>query len=246
MGMRNNWKWFLLIESLLLIVALYQLIHNLFILGLFAIGGWLIFLSRDQQKRKRRMPLVIGIFLMAFALMSLAGFWYMLIGAVVFLYLNYGKVFSKMDSFNFQQAPWNEKEIVVVETTDSLPKNAKRFKRNWLGNERIGNTIYEWDDINFSIFMGDTIIDLGNTILPKNESYIVIRKGFGKTRILVPNGIGIMIEHSAVKGKITFEEQQYILENESVKLYSKHYEDQARTLKIITNVLVGDLEVIAI
>lgn len=192
------------------------------------------------------MPLVIGIFLMAFALMSLAGFWYMLIGAVVFLYLNYGKVFSKMDSFNFQQAPWNEKEIVVVETTDSLPKNAKRFKRNWLGNERIGNTIYEWDDINFSIFMGDTIIDLGNTILPKNESYIVIRKGFGKTRILVPNGIGIMIEHSAVKGKITFEEQQYILENESVKLYSKHYEDQARTLKIITNVLVGDLEVIAI
>ncbi|UDE95628.1 cell wall-active antibiotics response protein LiaF [Carnobacterium viridans] len=244
--MRNNWKWFLLIESLLLIVALYQLIHNLFILGLFAIGGWLIFLSRDQQKRKRRMPLVIGIFLMAFALMSLAGFWYMLIGAVVFLYLNYGKVFSKMDSFNFQQAPWNEKEIVVVETTDSLPKNAKRFKRNWLGNERIGNTIYEWDDINFSIFMGDTIIDLGNTILPKNESYIVIRKGFGKTRILVPNGIGIMIEHSAVKGKITFEEQQYILENESVKLYSKHYEDQARTLKIITNVLVGDLEVIAI
>ena len=151
-----------------------------------------------------------------------------------------------MDSFNFQQAPWNEKEIVVVETTDSLPKNAKRFKRNWLGNERIGNTIYEWDDINFSIFMGDTIIDLGNTILPKNESYIVIRKGFGKTRILVPNGIGIMIEHSAVKGKITFEEQQYILENESVKLYSKHYEDQARTLKIITNVLVGDLEVIAI
>lgn len=246
MGMRNNWKWFLLIESLLLIVALYQLIHNLFILGLFAIGCWLIFLSRDQQKRKRRMPLVIGIFLTAFALMSLAGFWYMLIGAVVFLYLNYGRVFSKMDSFNFQQAPWNEKEIVVVETTDSLPKNAKRFKRNWLGNERIGNTIYEWDDINFSIFMGDTIIDLGNTILPKNESYIVIRKGFGKTRILVPNGIGIMIEHSAVKGKITFEEQQYILENESVKLYSKHYEDQARTLKIITNVLVGDLEVIAI
>lgn len=244
--MRNNWKWFLLIESLLLIVALYQLIHNLFILGLFAIGCWLIFLSRDQQKRKRRMPLVIGIFLTAFALMSLAGFWYMLIGAVVFLYLNYGRVFSKMDSFNFQQAPWNEKEIVVVETTDSLPKNAKRFKRNWLGNERIGNTIYEWDDINFSIFMGDTIIDLGNTILPKNESYIVIRKGFGKTRILVPNGIGIMIEHSAVKGKITFEEQQYILENESVKLYSKHYEDQARTLKIITNVLVGDLEVIAI
>lgn len=246
MEMENNWKWFLLIESLLMILALYQLVNNVFIIGLFAIGCWLIFLGRNQQKRNKKTSLVIGIFLTLFALMSIGGFWYMLIVAVVFFYMNYGKVFPKMDSFNFQQAPWNEKEIVVVETTDSLPKNAKRFKRNWLGNERIGTSIYEWDDINFSIFMGDTIIDLGNTLLPKEDSYIVIRKGFGKTRILVPTGIGVMIEHSAVKGKIAFEEQYYVLENESIKMYSKQYEDQARTLKIVTNVLVGDLEVIAI
>lgn len=246
MNMKNNWKWFLLIESLLMILALYQLINNVFILGIFAIGSWLIFLDRGKQKRRKRTYLLVGVFLTLFALLSLGGFWYMLIVAVIFFYMNYGKVVSKMDAFNFQQAPWHEKEMFIVETTDSLPKNAKRFKRNWLGNERIGSLIYEWDDINFSIFMGDTIIDLGNTILPKNESYIVIRKGFGKTRILVPNGIGIMIEHSAIKGKIAFEEKHYILDNESIKMYSNQYEDQARKLKIITNVLVGDLEVIAI
>lgn len=246
MDMKNNWKWFLLIESLLLIVALYQLINNLFILGLLVIGCWLMFLGQNQQKRKKRTYLIIGVFLSVLSIMSLGGFWYMSIVAVIFFYMNYGKVFSKMDTFNFQQAPWNEKEIVVVETTDSLPKDAKRFKRNWIGNERIGSSIYEWDDINFSILMGDTIIDLGNTILPKDENYIVIRKGFGKTRILVPVGTGIMIEHSAIKGKISFEDHYYTLENESIKMYSKHYEDQARTLKIVTNVLVGDLEVIAI
>ncbi|WP_035053479.1 cell wall-active antibiotics response protein LiaF [Carnobacterium pleistocenium] len=244
--MKNNWKWFLLIESLLIIVTLYQLINNLFILGLFAIGCWLIFLGRKQQERRKKTNLAIGLLLTAFALMSLGGFWYMSIAAVIFFYMNYGKVFSKMDTFNFQQAPWNEKEIVVVETTDSLPKNAKRFKRNWLGNERIGSSIYEWDDINFSIFMGDTIIDLGNTLLPKEESYILIRKGFGKTRILVPTGIGVMIEHSSVKGKVLFEGQCYMLENESIKMYSKQYESQARTIKIITSVIVGDLEVITI
>lgn len=244
--MKNNWRWFLVIESLLVIVALYQLINNLFILGLFAIGCWLIYLGRKHQEKKKRAYLVIGIFSTVFALMSLGGFWYMSIVAIIFFYMNYGKLFSGMDTFNFQQAPWNEKEIIVVETTDRLPKNAKRFKRNWFGNERIGSSIYEWDDINFSIFMGDTIIDLGNTILPKTESHIVIRKGFGKTRILVPTGIGLMVEHSAIRGKILFEEQCYILENESIKMYSNHYEDQARTLKIITNVLVGDLEVITI
>ncbi len=246
MDMKNKWKWFLLTESLLMIFALYQLVNNVFILGIFVLGSWLLFLGRNQQKRKKRTYLLIGVFLALFALLSLGGVWYMLIVAVIFFYLTYGKSVSKMDTFNFQQAPWNEKEMIVVETTDNLPKNAKRFKRNWLGNERIGSTVFEWDDINFSIFMGDTIVDLGNTILPKNDSYIVIRKGFGKTRILVPSGMGIMIEHSAIKGKISFEEQHYILDNESIKMYSKQYESQARTIKIITNVLVGDLEVIAI
>ncbi|CRH20804.1 conserved hypothetical protein [Carnobacterium maltaromaticum] len=36
------------------------------------------------------------------------------------------------------------------------------------------------------------------------------------------------------------------LKNESVKLYSEQYEESTRKIKIITNILIGDLEVIGI
>lgn len=147
---------------------------------------------------------------------------------------------------DFDSIPWQEKEIIIVETAKSLPKNGKRFKRNWLGNERIGNSVYEWDDINLTVLMGDTIVDLGNTLLPKDESYVIVRKGFGKTRILVPAGIGIMIQHSAFKGKVHFEKDVFVLNNESLKLYSEQYDKNTRKIKLITTVLVGDLEVITI
>lgn len=44
-----------------------------------------------------------------------------------------------------------------------------------------------------AILAGDTIVDLGNTLLPKEDSIVIVRKGFGRTRILVPYGIGILL-----------------------------------------------------
>ena len=73
--MKNNWKWFLLVESLLMIFTLYQLVNNVFILGIFVLGSWLLFLGRNQQKRKKRTYLLIGVFLALFALLSLGGVW---------------------------------------------------------------------------------------------------------------------------------------------------------------------------
>ncbi len=107
-------------------------------------------------------------------------------------------------------------------------------------------TFFEWDDINFAVAAGDTIIDLGSTILPKNDNHIVIRKGFGKTRILVPVGTGVYLDHSAMLGSVTIDNQHYNLKNESIQLYSTNYDEESRHLKIITNVMIGDLEVILV
>ncbi|MGC3124522.1 cell wall-active antibiotics response protein LiaF, partial [Enterococcus faecalis] len=78
-------------------------------------------------------------------------------------------------------------------------------------NERIGNNIYESDDINIDLISGDTIIDLGNTLLPKVDNIIIIRKGFGRTRILVPLGVAFLLEHSTFYGTVRFEEEKYQL-----------------------------------
>lgn len=55
-----------------------------------------------------------------------------------------------------------------------------------------------------------------------------------------------MIEHSAIRGKISFEGDSYTLKNETVKMYSDQYEESIRKIKIITNVLIGDIEVIEV
>ncbi|WP_414840049.1 cell wall-active antibiotics response protein LiaF [Carnobacterium sp. TMP28] len=245
--MKKKLRLFFLVEACLFVWLLYESVNNSFTL-LTLIVGTLVLLRGKRKKinSKRQTYLMIGSVLVLIALLSTSAIWFMLICAILFFVVLDSKSLSNLNFSNFDSIPWQEKEIIIVETAKSLPKNGKRFKRNWLGNERIGNTVYEWDDINVTVFMGDTIIDLGNTLLPKDESYVIVRKGFGKTRILVPAGIGIMIQHSAFKGKVHFERDIFALNNESLKLYSEQYDENTRKIKLITTVLVGDLEVITI
>ncbi len=245
--MKKKWQLFFLIEAFLLVWLLYESVNNSFTLLTFIMGVLVLLRSKHKKTNsKRQMYLMTGGILVLIALLSTSAIWFMLIFAILFFVFIVNKPLSTINFSNFENVPWQDKDIIIVETAKSLPKNGKRFKRNWLGNERIGNTVYEWDDINFTIFMGDTIIDLGNTLLPKDESYVIVRKGFGKTRILVPAGIGVMIEHSAFKGKVYFENDAFALNNESVKLYSQQYDENTRKIKLITTVLIGDLEVITI
>lgn len=245
--MRSHWKFFLTVEALLVVWFFYQLTTNLFV-ALLAISGVIVLVTTSQSKKENKVPsYLVGVFLLAFAVLSTSAFWVIVLFTFLFIGIkDNGAFMNNVNEKLFKKAPWNEKNIIVVETAEQTVKNGKRKKQDWLGHQTIGQSIFEWDDINLLVLMGDTIVDLGNTFLPKSESYIVIRKGFGKTRILVPSGIGIMIEHSTIKGKILFEAEELSLVNESVKIYSKDYDNHTRKLKIITSVGVGDLEVIAI
>ncbi|MFS7259517.1 cell wall-active antibiotics response protein LiaF [Carnobacterium divergens] len=247
--MKNNWQFFILIESLLFVYLIFQIFSTVPLMIAFVAGLVMSIWSLKNKFTKghnNSFFLVLGGLLVVFVLLSTSSIWLMLIFAIFFFSISGNQLFTNMKRKNFSNAPWKRKSLVVVETSSTTEKNGKRMKRPWIGNERIGNAIYEWDDINFSILAGDTIIDLGNTLLPKDESFVVIRKGFGKTRILVPVGVGVMIEHSAIRGKISFEGDSYTLKNETVKMYSDQYEESIRKIKIITNVLIGDIEVIEV
>ncbi len=51
------------------------------------------------------------------------------------------------------------------------------------------------------------------------------------------------MQHSTFYGTVRFEEEKYQLKNESLKIYSNDYDTNVRRLKIMTNTLVGDVEV---
>ncbi|MGO2100042.1 cell wall-active antibiotics response protein LiaF [Vagococcus salmoninarum] len=244
--MNSSWKFFFIIEALLLILAGYQLINNpaAIVFLTLAVINLLYALKKSIKTSFNQFQLIVSLVVIGLILLiSSPMIWIMMIFAVVFIGLK-GVEVSGVELF--QNAPWRKKHMLMVETAESEPKNGRRFKRPWIGNQRIGSNVYEWDDINFTIISGDTIIDLGNTLLPKTDNVIMIRKGFGRTRVLVPVGIGIVLEHSTLLGNVIFEDEFFRIKNESLKVYSQDYDGNNRRLKIVTSTLMGDVEVIRI
>jgi len=243
--MRSSWRVFIVIEALLLLWALYQLIGNIpaIIFLSFAAINLFYALKKTRKTSFNQFQIIASIIISVLCLLSSPAIWLMLVLAIIYFGLVMVEV-SEVSLFNY--APWKRKQIKMIKTTSRNVRSGKRFKRSWLGSQRLGNDTYEWDDINFSVVIGDTIIDLGNTLLPKEDNVVIIRKGFGRTRILVPTGIGVMLEHSSMRGAVHFDSEVYHLNNESLKLYSEDYDEATRRLKVITNTLFGDLEVIRV
>ena len=102
--------------------------------------------------------------------------------------------------------------------------------------DRSLNIGYEKDTIYTSVAISGS--------LPTKENVIVIRKGFGRVRILVPYGVGVMIHHHGFAGQLEFENQSYTLSNESIQLYSKEYQRTSKRIKIYTTIVAGKIEVI--
>ena len=243
--MQSSWRFFIVTELLLFVWAIYQLLGNIPILIflIFAIINFVYSVKKVHKTSFNHFQKISSLVGMLLCFLSSPAIWLMIVLAILFVGLK-GVEVSGIDLFS--NAPWRKKQIKMIKTVTSDSKSGRRFKRPWIGNQRFGNDTYEWNDINMSIIYGDTIIDLGNTLLPKEDNVVIVRKGFGKTRILVPTGIGVMLEHSAMIGEAQFENEHYRLKNESIKVFSNEYDEATRKLKIVTNTLLGDIEVIRI
>ena len=236
-------KLFMLIEGLLGLAVLFQLVQDTDLLLVLVFG--LIFIKFGNGKGERRQVLgLVGWFMVGMSILSTFSVWLMLILFILFIGINGKGIWSDLRMDTVVDVPWEEKAFRTVKTKEPGLRSGFRKRQKWIGNTSIGTDVYEWDDVNLTVFMGDTIIDLGNTLLPKEENIILIRKGFGKTRVIVPLGIGVAVHHSSIKGQLLFNEDEIGLTNETVKLYSQGYDEANRKIKIVSNSLLGDLEVI--
>ncbi|MBO0431568.1 cell wall-active antibiotics response protein LiaF [Enterococcus sp. DIV0660C] len=243
--MNSSLRFFFVVETLLLLFAVWQIVNNTEILIFVVFGILNIYLALRKKPRKKfqKFQLILGSLILFFSLISSPALWLMLIFAVLFIGLK-GVEISGIDLT--KNAFWRKKQMMMIQTEQLKSHNNERTKQQLIGNQRIGSDVYEWDDINIAIASGDTIIDLGNTLLPKDDNIVIVRKGVGRTRILVPLGIAISLEHATLFGNVYFEEEQFSLKNESIKIYSNDYDENPRRLKIITNTLLGDVEVIRV
>ena len=235
-AMNSSWRFFVVVEALLLLFAVWQIVNNTGLLLLVIFGIFNIYLAMRKYPRTKFQNFQLS-------LVNSPALWMMVVLAVLFIGLK-GVEISGIDLT--KNAFWRKKQIMMVQTEQLKTHNNERKRQQLFGNQRIGNDVYEWDDINIAIISGDTIIDLGNTLLPKDDNIVIVRKGIGRTRILVPLGVAIRLEHATLVGNVLFEEEQFSLKNEQIKICSSDYDENPRRLKIITNTLVGDVEVIRI
>ncbi|MFD1393642.1 cell wall-active antibiotics response protein LiaF [Lacticaseibacillus jixianensis] len=236
--MKRRWQLFWILEIALTMVLGYQIVTNP--------GSWISMLSGllalligVKGHFWRTFWLTLGAILVAVGLFINPTVWIILfVGLVGALLALSGKHGARL--------PWQQKHYMAVHVAAATAKAGTRQRHPWFGDETIGKDTYEWDDINLIVAAGDTIIDLGNTLLPQGDSTIVIRKGLGKTRVLVPVGVGVMVDHSALAGTLSVDGKESGLHNQTVRQYSDDYDTASRRLHILTNVLVGDLEVLSV
>lgn len=236
-------KIFLIIEGMLLLLTAFQLVQDWELLVLLFIG---IVMIKTGKRRPEKSAIThwIGWFFIALSVLSTFTIWLMLGVAIIFFVLNGGNIMDTLNLGTSFDTPWKKKKYYGVETKEPMNRSGKRRKQQWFGDTTIGSSVYEWDDINISVLMGDTIIDLGNTLLPDAENVVLIRKGMGQTRVIIPMGVGISLQHSAIQGLAVFDNEPYHLSNETITLYSKNYTTATRKIKIVSNTIFGDFEVI--
>lgn len=127
---------------------------------------------------------------------------------------------------------------------EQLIKLNKGMAESLFGLAETPKQVYEWNNVNIQRCIGDTVIDLGNTILPKGEAYISVRWLLGNVKILVPYDAEVRVYHSLMAGRTDFfGEQSELIYNTSLAFQTEGYEEAVHKVTIITSVLIGDIEV---
>ncbi|WP_196246256.1 cell wall-active antibiotics response protein LiaF [Lacticaseibacillus zhaodongensis] len=240
--MSSRVRFFIIIEAALFLMLAYQIISNpaTLVFSILAVLS-LVWANSLHRGNFLKTPLLLfgTIALVVTVFINPTAWWMIMVAILAILFAGRGSISSS------GLMPWFRKQFVSVRTTGDGDKGTDG-RRPWFGDFVIGQSVFEWEDVNISILTGDTIVDLGNTILPRRDNVVMIRKGFGKTRVLVPIGVGIELNHSALVGKVDFGGAQHILRNETLHLYSDDYESAPRHLRIVTSAIIGDLEVVPV
>ena len=130
---------------------------------------------------------------------------------------------------------------------DDQPLEAHREKTQWFGNQDHSKDQYGFEDINIIRLFGNDIVDLDEGVLVGRDNIVVIRKTFGRTKILVPIDVEVSLSASSLYGRVRFLNLSFWdLRNESFAISSPGYKESHKRVKIVVNCLFGDVEVIRV
>jgi len=233
--------------TFLVILLFFEIFNNLTNTILLFAGLFFIFVPQKIAKNHSTVIIVIGVMMLVVSLFSTISAW--LLAIILFIFLlgeNQPLLNTVRESLFESSNNLKENEFVTVKFKNDVREKVNKKRTKWFGGERKDSDIYEWEDINYTKLAGTTVIDLGNTIVPKRENVIMIRKGFGDVKILVPEEVAVSLNLNVFIGKIKIGENELTANNETIKWRSRRFDDTSRQIKIVSSVLLGKVEVVFI
>lgn len=229
----------LLIGIVLLLIEI-TFFNNGIIFSLL-ISSVMIYFGRKKMPRfTGKLLFWIGIASFILNILGMLTFKFFLIAIFIYLLIQY------------MQKKKGPKEIIpfIIEPVanegrvEQLLKKKPLFENGVISERKTPEHVYEWNDINIQTAVGDTVIDLSYTVLPKGETIIFIRSLIGNLKVLVPYDVEISVNHSVIAGttKILELEGEKSF-NQTLQLQTEGYDKAEQKIKIFTSFLIGDLEV---
>ncbi|SDC01276.1 lia operon protein LiaF [Terribacillus halophilus] len=229
----------------LLIAAAVVFLAELVLSGtgvLIGIGMGILFIyigKRQLSGRKGTILFCLGIFIVGMSLLQSLAFYLVLTAGIIYYF---SKIHDTTDKPQAYQPSFDQ-----TTSGEQVFEQKSLFKNSWFGAQSAGSTVYEWQDTNIQSFIGDTVIDLNYTVLPKEEAVLMVRKVLGNVRIIVPYDIEVDVHHSVVYGSIAiFEHREQNSWNKVIHMRTKGYQQSTQRIKIVTSIVAGKLEVVRV
>lgn len=231
-------NWIIIAGFILLLLEVLFFNGGLIVTFLLSIGC--IYLGKKWKPRVMgKVFFWIGWLWLIITVLNMMTFRYFL--CVVLLYII-------VQFFQSQKHPKQIKPIILEAKTetgsDPFIKREKIFENKFFTSQMTPEHVYEWNDVNIQVGIGNTVIDLSDTVLPKGEAIISIRSLIGNVQVLVPYEVEVHVNHSVMAGTVAiFQDQEQRIVNETIVYETPEYVQAEQKVKLITSVIAGNLEV---
>ncbi|WP_338451186.1 cell wall-active antibiotics response protein LiaF [Niallia oryzisoli] len=233
-------SWIVLIGAFFVLLDVFFFNRGLIFSLIVAIG--MVYLGRKRMPKKTgKLLFWAGLFLLFVNVISMIAVKFFLMALLCFLIFQYANRKQKQHTIIPIMNEHHDNDGLRGET---IMKEQPLFQNRLFGHQRTPDHVYEWNDVNIQCGVGDSLIDLSNTVLPKGESIIFIRNIMGKVTVLIPYDVEVSIHHSVFFGSariLDFYETSLV--NRLINVETSNYEQTDQKVKIFTSMLIGDIEV---
>lgn len=227
-------QFFILVETLLFSLAFFDALRNEGA-RIFLIVAILLLALKFLLGRKGVDVLLTTASVLLFIVFALNIYFILaILFALTYLIINSFARYEKINRYS---------QVLVDEKILSV----RREKTSWFGQQDYSQTHFGFDDVNVTRLFGNDIIDLDQAIVTGTDNVILIRKVFGKTKIIVPVDVEVSLSASSLYGRVSFlGEAFWDLRNESISATSPAYDGAYKKVKIVLNTFYGDVEVVRV